>query len=85
MTASSPFPPLSNGVKMPAVGLGTWQSSPEEVMAAVKAAVKAGYRLIDTAALYFNEEAIGTAIKELIDEKVVTREELFITTKVSGL
>ncbi|KAF1748291.1 hypothetical protein GCK72_024758 [Caenorhabditis remanei] len=81
MTASSPFITLSNGVKMPAVGLGTWQSSPEEVMAAVKAAVKAGYRLIDTAALYFNEEAIGTAIKELIDEKVVTREELFITTK----
>uniref|UniRef100_A0A8R1I2F5 Aldo_ket_red domain-containing protein n=1 Tax=Caenorhabditis japonica TaxID=281687 RepID=A0A8R1I2F5_CAEJA len=72
---------LSNGVAMPAIGLGTWQSSPAEVTAAVKASVKAGYRLIDTASVYQNEEAIGTAIKELIEEGVVKREELFITTK----
>uniref|UniRef100_A0A1I7TWH9 Aldo_ket_red domain-containing protein n=1 Tax=Caenorhabditis tropicalis TaxID=1561998 RepID=A0A1I7TWH9_9PELO len=72
---------LSNGIEMPVIGLGTWQSSPAEVTAAVKAAVKAGYRLIDTASVYQNEEAIGTAIKELIDEGVVKREELFITTK----
>uniref|UniRef100_A0A1I7TWH8 Aldo_ket_red domain-containing protein n=1 Tax=Caenorhabditis tropicalis TaxID=1561998 RepID=A0A1I7TWH8_9PELO len=72
---------LSNGVKQPTVGLGTWQSSPAEVIAAVKAAVKAGYRLIDTASGYYNEEAIGTAIKELIEEGVIKREDIFITTK----
>ncbi|CCD63508.1 NADP-dependent oxidoreductase domain-containing protein [Caenorhabditis elegans] len=72
---------LSNGVEMPVIGLGTWQSSPAEVITAVKTAVKAGYRLIDTASVYQNEEAIGTAIKELLEEGVVKREELFITTK----
>uniref|UniRef100_A0A8R1I2F7 Aldo_ket_red domain-containing protein n=1 Tax=Caenorhabditis japonica TaxID=281687 RepID=A0A8R1I2F7_CAEJA len=72
---------LSNGIAQPVIGLGTWQSSPAEVIAAVKASVKAGYRLIDTASVYQNEEAIGTAIKELIAEGVVKREELFITTK----
>lgn len=50
--------------------------------AAVKVAVETGYRLIDTAAVYGNEGAIGEAIKELIDEGKVKREELFITTKV---
>ncbi|CAD6189443.1 unnamed protein product [Caenorhabditis auriculariae] len=72
---------LSNGVEMPIIGLGTWQSSPEEVKAAVKAAVHLGYRLIDTAAVYQNEEAIGDAVHELIEESVVKREDLFITTK----
>ncbi|PIO63234.1 oxidoreductase, aldo/keto reductase family protein [Teladorsagia circumcincta] len=66
---------------MPQVGLGTWQSKPEEVKAAVKTAVEAGYRLIDTATCYENENAIGDAIKELIQEGKVSREELFITTK----
>ncbi|EFO82765.1 hypothetical protein CRE_00547 [Caenorhabditis remanei] len=81
MSSSSAAITLSNGVKMPVIGLGTWQSSPAEVIAAVKASVKAGYRLIDTAAVYQNEEAIGTAIKELVEEGVVKREELFVTTK----
>ncbi|PIO56787.1 hypothetical protein TELCIR_21812, partial [Teladorsagia circumcincta] len=82
MTVAGPMITLSNGVKMPQVGLGTWQSSHDEVKAAVKAAVEAGYRLIDTAACYQNEDAIGEAIKELIQDGKVTREELFITTKV---
>uniref|UniRef100_A0A7E4VRQ8 Aldo_ket_red domain-containing protein n=1 Tax=Panagrellus redivivus TaxID=6233 RepID=A0A7E4VRQ8_PANRE len=72
---------LSNGVEMPIFGLGTWQSKPEEVVAAVKAAVKDGYRLIDTAAGYLNEDAIGQALQELFAEGVVKRDELFITTK----
>ncbi|KAK6019094.1 oxidoreductase, aldo/keto reductase family protein [Ostertagia ostertagi] len=66
---------------MPQVGLGTWQSSPGEVKAAVKTAIENGYRLIDTAAVYENEEAIGEVIKEMIDAGKIKREDLFITTK----
>ncbi|CAJ0933735.1 unnamed protein product, partial [Mesorhabditis belari] len=82
MTVGGPTLTLSNGVTMPFFGLGTWQSKPEEVKAAVKAAVHAGYRLIDTAAVYQNEDAIGEAVEELIKEGVVTRDDLFITTKL---
>ncbi|KAK5985655.1 Aldo-keto reductase [Trichostrongylus colubriformis] len=82
MSVHGPKLTLSNGKKMPQVGLGTWQSTPEEVKAVVKTAIEAGYRLIDTAAVYENEDAIGEAIKEMIDAGKVTRDELFITTKV---
>ncbi|KAK5969337.1 Oxidoreductase [Trichostrongylus colubriformis] len=58
------------------------KSKPEEVKDAVKAAVEAGYRLIDTAACYENEGAIGETIKELIQAGKVKREDLFITTKL---
>ena len=70
---------LNNGVKMPWLGLGVWQVENGNVVeAAVKMAIKAGYRSIDTAAAYGNEEGVGKAIKE----SGVPREELFITTKV---
>lgn len=70
---------LNNGVKMPWLGLGVWQvDNDNEVEAAVKMAVKAGYRAIDTAEAYENEEGVGKAIKEC----GVSRDELFITTKV---
>jgi len=69
---------LNNGIKMPIVGLGTFRSAPEEAYEAVKAAIEAGYRHIDTAAIYGNEEAVGKAIKD----SDVPRSELFITTKV---
>lgn len=70
---------LHNGVKMPWLGLGVWQvSEGNDVENSVKAAIKAGYRSIDTAAIYKNEEGVGKAIKE----SGVPREELFITTKV---
>ena len=70
---------LHNGVKMPWFGLGVYLSEEgQEVINAVKAAIKAGYRSIDTAAFYKNEEGVGQAIKEA----GVPREELFITTKV---
>ncbi|CAB3399476.1 unnamed protein product [Caenorhabditis bovis] len=81
MSVGGPTLKFSNGVEMPQVGLGTWLSSPEEVKKAVKFAVKSGYRLIDTATLYENEAAIGEAVQELINEGVVKREDLFITTK----
>lgn len=69
---------LNNGYEMPIVGLGTWRSKPEEVYNAVLDALKAGYRHIDTAAIYGNEEMIGKAIKD----SGIKREELFITTKL---
>lgn len=70
---------LSNGVKMPMEGFGVFQV-PEAAVCeqAVTDALAAGYRLIDTAAAYFNEEAVGAAVKK----SGVPREELFITTKL---
>lgn len=74
---------LNNGVEMPAEGYGVFQIPDfEECKKAVLDAIKTGYRLIDTAALYMNEEAVGAAIKEAISTGLVTREELFITTKL---
>ena len=74
---------LSNGVKMPAEGFGVFQvPEPDVCKQAVLDAISVGYRLIDTAALYMNEEAVGAAIKEAIDKGMVNRDELFITTKL---
>ena len=69
---------LYNGVKIPAVGFGTWQSAPADAYTAVLAAIKAGYRHIDTALVYENEEAVGKAIKD----SGIKREDIFITTKL---
>ncbi|WP_425517043.1 aldo/keto reductase [Paenibacillus tritici] len=70
---------LANGVEMPWFGLGVFKvQEGQEVMDSVKAAIKAGYRSIDTASVYGNEEGVGQAIRE----SGVAREELFITTKV---
>lgn len=70
---------LNNGVKMPILGFGVYQiSDAEECENAVYEALSVGYRLIDTAAGYLNEEAVGRAIKR----SGVPREELFITTKI---
>ena len=70
---------LNNGVEMPYFGLGTYQAdNDQEVVDAVKFALDHGYRHIDTAAVYKNEEGVGKAIKE----SAVAREEIFLTTKV---
>ncbi len=70
---------LNNGVKMPLFGLGVFQSSDgNEVINAVQWALEAGYRLIDTAAIYGNEVGVGEAIRQ----SHVPREEIFVTTKV---
>lgn len=74
---------LNTGAKIPQVGFGVFQIRDiEECKRVVLDAIKAGYRLIDTAASYGNEEAVGAAIKEAIDEGLVTRGELFITSKM---
>ena len=74
---------LNNGVKMPPIGYGVFRMTDlEECENAVVQAIKTGYRLIDTAAAYGNETAVGKAIKRVIAEGIVRREELFITTKL---
>ena len=77
------FLTLSNGIKMPLEGSGVFQVPDAAVCKqAVLDAIRTGYRLIDTAAIYMNEEAVGAAIKEAIETGLVKREELFVTTKV---
>ncbi|TKX19946.1 reductase-like protein [Elsinoe australis] len=71
---------LNTGAKIPAVGLGTWQSQPNEVRHAVKAALLAGYRHIDTALAYGNEHEVGLGIKD----SGVPREQIWITTKLDN-
>ncbi|XP_041969139.1 1,5-anhydro-D-fructose reductase-like [Aricia agestis] len=67
---------------MPTLGLGTWQAPPEVIEPAVYKALDLGYRHIDTAFNYNNEEAIGTAVKKWLKDGKGTREDLFITTKL---
>ncbi|MBU2667289.1 aldo/keto reductase [Actinoplanes bogorensis] len=69
---------LNNGVTMPALGLGVYQSAPEETTAAVATALQTGYRHVDTAAMYFNEREVGEGIRR----SGVPREQVFVETKV---
>ena len=69
---------LNNGVTLPAIGLGVFQTPPAETVAAVRSALEVGYRHIDTAAVYGNEKGVGAAI----EKSGIPREELFITTKL---
>jgi diketogulonate reductase-like aldo/keto reductase len=69
---------LNNGVEIPQLGFGVFQVPPDEVIEPVTTAIRAGYRLLDTAAAYQNEEGVGKAIADA----GVPREELFITTKL---
>ncbi len=73
---------LSNGVKMPKNGYGVYQISKEDCERCVLDAIKVGYRLIDIAQSYFNEEEVGNAIQKAINNGLVKREDLFITSKV---
>ena len=69
---------LSNQVQIPAVGIGTFMMTPDQAEQAVVDALACGYRMIDTAQAYYNEEGVGAAISN----SGIPREELFLTTKV---
>jgi 2,5-diketo-D-gluconate reductase A len=71
---------FNNGVQIPQLGFGVFQVPPTEVTEPVLTALQAGYRLIDTAAMYGNEEGVGTAIAQ----SGVPREEIFVTTKLNN-
>ncbi len=78
MTTAIPTVTLNNGVEMPQVGFGVFQVPNDETTTAVAAALKAGYRSIDTAAIYGNEEGVGKALAQ----SGIARDELFITSKL---
>ena len=72
---------LLNGVEIPCIGFGTWQTPDGDVAVnSVKCAIQAGYRHIDTAQAYRNEDCVGKALREC----GVDRKDLFITTKIWG-
>jgi len=69
---------LNNGVELPALGFGVFQTAPEETVTAVETALRTGYRHIDTAAAYGNERGVGEAIRS----SGVDRSEIFVETKI---
>jgi diketogulonate reductase-like aldo/keto reductase len=75
---TSPLLTLNNGVHMPALGLGVFQSPAGETAAAVETAITRGYRLVDTAAAYFNEAQVGEGLRR----SGISRDEVFVETKV---
>ncbi|NKY52236.1 aldo/keto reductase [Nocardia vermiculata] len=75
---TTPLLTLNNGVEMPAIGLGVYQTPPDETAAAVAAALDTGYRHVDTAAAYGNEREVGEAIRS----SGISRSEIFIETKI---
>lgn len=77
-SASDTVLTLNNGIKMPALGLGVFQSGPEDTVNAVKTALSVGYRMIDTAAAYMNEAEVGKGILE----SGLSRDEVFVQTKL---
>ncbi|KAF2180421.1 glycerol dehydrogenase Gcy1 [Zopfia rhizophila CBS 207.26] len=73
---------LNTGAKIPALGFGTWQAALGEAGRAVRTAIRAGYRHLDCAPLYWNEKEVGQALTEVLKETGIPRSDLFITTKL---
>ncbi|KAI9904425.1 hypothetical protein N3K66_000954 [Trichothecium roseum] len=73
---------LNTGAKIPAVGLGTWQSAPGQVQTAVTHALKSGYRLVDCAYCYGNEDEVGAGLAAAFAEGAARREDVFVVSKV---
>lgn len=80
----APTVKLSNGSHMPMIGLGTWKAEKGEVKKAVKHAIKIGYRHIDCASNYLNEDEVGDALSECFEEGLVKREDIFVTGKLNN-
>lgn len=78
----APTVTLNDGSAMPILGFGTWKLEGEEAYRAVRSAIEVGYRLIDTAALYGNEAEVGRAINDAVKAGDVTRQEIFLNSKV---
>jgi len=73
---------LNSGYKMPRLGLGTWTLNDDAAEDCVYHAIKIGYRLIDTARYYGNEIGVGRGVRRAIEDGIITREEIFITSKI---
>ena len=78
MTSTQPAITLNNGVELPALGFGVFQTPPDVTQAAVEEALRIGYRMVDTAAAYGNEREVGAAIAA----SGIARDELFVQTKL---
>ena len=76
------FVTLNSGYKMPVIGLGTWTQNNSTAENSVYLAIKEGYRLIDTAQYYGNEKGVGKGVRRAINEGLIKREDVFITTKI---
>lgn len=74
---------FKNGVEMPLLGFGVFRLKEEERISCVRTAVETGYRLFDTAAACQDEQAVGTALRQAVEDGLVKREELFLTAKLS--
>lgn len=77
-----PYVILNSGYKMPVLGLGTWTQNDTTAEQSVYEAIKCGYRLIDTARYYGNESGVGEGVRRAIAEGIITRDEIFITSKI---
>lgn len=73
---------LQNKIKVPVLGIGTFQISPADTENSVYEALKIGYRMVDTANAYMNEEAVGKGLRRAIDEGIVKRKDVFVSTKI---
>ena len=77
-----PYVTLNSGYRMPVLGLGTWTQDNDTAEESVYVAIREGYRLIDTARYYGNESGVGKGVRRAISEGIITREDIFITTKI---
>lgn len=82
MTQINKMIELNDGNRIPQLGLGVWQLNDQDTYTSCRTAITAGYRHIDTAMIYGNEDAVGRAVADAIEAGDVTREDLFITTKL---
>ena len=82
VSTSVPTHEFANGDRLPLLGLGTWKSDPGQVYAAVREAIRIGYRHIDCAAVYGNEAEVGQAIDDAVKGGEVTRQQLWVTSKL---